>query len=88
MRRWEADRTIISGRRVRFEGTGDGLFFKWIVWTFPIYLDAAAICAVTLFAPNAVPLVYAITLVFMIIYPQWVRLQARRWNAERTFLNR
>jgi len=30
--RWEADHTVINGRRLRFDGTGMQLLGKWIVW--------------------------------------------------------
>ena len=30
--RWEAEHTVIEGRRLRFEGTAMGLFGQWIKW--------------------------------------------------------
>lgn len=41
--RYEADHTVLDGRRLRFTGTGAGLFGQWIKWflltviTFGIY---------------------------------------------------
>ncbi|MGI6714461.1 MAG: DUF898 family protein [Bacilli bacterium] len=41
--RWMASHTVIEGRRLRFDGTGGGLFGNWIKWlllmiiTFGIY---------------------------------------------------
>jgi uncharacterized membrane protein YjgN (DUF898 family) len=42
--RWEAKHTVINGQRLRFDGTGAGLFGLWIKWlllsiiTLGIYL--------------------------------------------------
>lgn len=30
--RWKTNHTIVEGRRLKFIGTGAGLFGKWIIW--------------------------------------------------------
>ena len=30
--RWKTNHTLVNGRRLKFKGTGSGLFGKWIVW--------------------------------------------------------
>ena len=32
--RWKAQHTLINGQRVKFTGTGAGLFGQWIKWWF------------------------------------------------------
>jgi len=34
MIRWETNHTIISGKRLKFNGTGGSLFGHWILWWF------------------------------------------------------
>lgn len=36
--RWEAEHTVINGRRLRFNGTATGLFGLWIKWILLLFV--------------------------------------------------
>jgi uncharacterized membrane protein YjgN (DUF898 family) len=31
---WKANNTTINGKKLKFIGTGSGLFMKWLLWSF------------------------------------------------------
>ena len=88
MRRWEADHTIVSGRKLRFTGMGEEMFISWLLWTAPAYLLIGILFVAALFAPNILTPVCAFVFPAVVVYPTWLRIRTRRWTAWHTFIDR